>query len=65
MAWNVETTFKHAGFRSFATFRVAWTIGCVLMWKPWRFVIGVERWRGGFGFFIGPLAAGCGPIDES
>ncbi len=65
MAWNEETTFKHAGFRSFAAFRVAGNLGCVLMWKPWLFVFGVERWRRGFGVFLGPVAAGFGPIDES
>lgn len=65
MAWSDETTFRHAGFRSFAAFRVAANTGCVLMLKPWLFVVGVERYERGCAIYLGPLAIGFGPIDES
>lgn len=65
MAWNDETKFRHAGFRAFYSFRVFGNLGCVLMVKPWLFVVGAERWHRGFGVFLGPLAAGFGPIDGS
>jgi|GEM_PF-5071581 len=62
MAWSDETNFRHAGFRGFATFRVVRNLGCVLMWKPWLFAVGVEKYRRGGAIYLGPLAAGFGPI---
>lgn len=64
MAWNEHTTFSHAGFRGIKTFRVFRNLGCVLMWKPWLCVIGFERYRNGGAVYLGPLAAGFGPINE-
>ena len=63
MAWDDDTTFRHAGFRGLATFRVVRNLGCVLMWKPSLFVIGAEKYERGVAVFVGPLAAGFGPID--
>ena len=67
MAWNETTNFRHAGFRGIAAFRVAGNLGCTLLVKPWFLIVGLgfERWEGGCGIYVGPLAIGFGPIDQN
>lgn len=62
--WNEETTFKHAGFREIKAFRVFGNVGCVIMWKPWLFVFGTEKYQRGGTLYIGPIAFGFGPIYQ-
>lgn len=62
MAWTGETTIRHAGFRGFATFRVVCNLGCVLMWKPWLFAIGIEKFKRGGAIYLGPFAVVFGPV---
>lgn len=37
--------------------------GILLLFKPTMFTLGVEFWKGGCMFFLGPLAFGLGTVD--
>lgn len=62
--FDVDTTFRHARFRSLGAFMVTRRFGVAFMWKPWFFALGVERWQGGFGVYLGPLAIGAGNAGD-